>query len=244
MDSLHHYRKYIDNIRAYYINVIKRLFCNDLEVYNESLLNDLTVTGNTTLGTTVIEGTTTINYPVTVNANTLITGTASVEEDVIVEGDLSVDGGGVITSYLQYRSCCFRAEKAGSWTKNTNVSILDGVSATFDNSPSISGGWNSSLGIYEAPWTGYYSITFSCRAANQATVGFVPQTYDSATITRTYHIGNDLTLWVHDDANLRRMACFTIVVYLRGGRDYFLCSPYAADDNWLWAQMSGHFIGT
>jgi hypothetical protein len=151
-----------------------------------------------------------------------------------------------INGYARFRVPSFSVYRSGSWTVSVNASLLASATVDFNNNPNPSFyGWDNTIGAYKPPYAGYYQFHLYCRASDGAggAIGFVPQVYDSGTVTRYYPVANpDHTVWMPADPSSRRVGTYSVIVYLSSPSIYFFVTTYASTISWSDVRLSGSFI--
>jgi hypothetical protein len=151
-----------------------------------------------------------------------------------------------VAGHLRFKVPSFSVYRSGSYTVSVNASLLASASIDFVNNPNPSFyGWDNSVGVWKPPYAGYYQFHIYARAADGTgnAIGFVPQVYDSGTVTRYYPVANsDHTVWMPADPSNRRTGTYSVIVYLSSPSVYFFVSTYAATITWSEVRLSGSFI--
>jgi hypothetical protein len=151
-----------------------------------------------------------------------------------------------LAGYIRLRVPCFSAYRSGSWTVTVNAGILASATVDFNNTLSGTALFDSTLGVCK-PGAGsaYYRFEWYCRVADSTSnaSGFIPAVYDASTVSYRYLIQNsDHTFWVQEDPSGRRVASYSVTVYLTSPNQYFLVTTQSNATTWQEARLSGSFV--
>lgn len=232
-----------------------------LTVNGTTTTDNLAVTGESVLtGNLDVGGDLNLFGNVASNSGTvIIEGNLQTTGDVIVDGflkstsgtsffsnNLEVQGNIVATGTITGDIIGFKVYKSGDWSiADTSGSILQYTnidSGNAWNSYDTNGGWNSTLGLYEVPKTGYWNFTFSARPKDDKINAMIPLVYD--TEANFMVADSDHAVWIaQDDSTVKRsFSTYTTTIKCTRG-DWVYARPFDSN-NWLYAEMSGWFIGS